>query len=58
MPLMNGRTATTKIREFEQENHIKLCQIIIISANSVESEISACLDPSGLIRQIIYEKAN
>jgi len=50
MPLMDGKTACIKIRNLEQKYRVSPCAIIIVSANSVESEITECLDPKGKIR--------
>jgi signal transduction histidine kinase/CheY-like chemotaxis protein len=56
MPIMNGKEAAKKIREFEREKKIWPVKIIMISANCVESEIVDCLDQNGEIRAIQFLK--
>jgi len=50
MPVMDGKTAVKKIREFEKEHDIHPCIIVMVSANSIQSEINDCLDLNGDIR--------
>jgi len=51
MPEVNGKEACKRIRRLEKQYGIQdTTKIIIISGNSVESEVSACLDPNGEIR--------
>jgi len=47
MPIMNGKTAAERIREIEIKFNVAHCQIIFLSGNSVESEITECLDMNG-----------
>jgi len=50
MPVMDGKKAAEKIREYEKLNRITPCILIIISGNCIESEIKECLNPEGKIR--------
>jgi len=50
MPIMDGKTATKEIRNFELEKNILPTKVIIISGNAVKSEIEECLDKNGHIR--------
>ncbi|GAA6178773.1 hypothetical protein NBRC116594_02110 [Shimia sp. NS0008-38b] len=42
MPVMDGLTATNKIREFEQETGKPSCPIIALTANAMEEDRQAC----------------
>jgi CheY-like chemotaxis protein len=50
MPVMNGREACQEIRKLEKEYNAPAAMIIVISGNSIETEIKNCLDPRGDIR--------
>ena len=50
MPVMNGKISAQKIREFEMENNLNPCLLIIVSGNSTESEINECIDKKGKIK--------
>ena len=44
MPIMDGYTATQKIREYEKENNIKPTFIIAVTANAMHGERQKCID--------------
>ena len=44
MPLMDGHTATKKIRTWEAENNRKRCPIIAITGAAFEEDRQKCLD--------------
>jgi len=50
MPVMDGKTAVKLIRKFEVENSRKEIDIYIISGNSLDDDITECVNPMGLIR--------
>ena len=56
MPVMNGKLAAQKIREFEVSNNLKPCFLTIVSANCMESEINECVNKNGRIRANIFLK--
>ena len=56
MPIMKGKDAAQKIREFELEKGLQPCTMIIISANCTESEIKECLEKNGRIRANAFLK--
>jgi CheY-like chemotaxis protein len=57
MPVMNGKEACKKIRNYEKLTQMKPCRIIIISGNVLESEIQECLDMNKEIRaQAFFKK--
>ena len=56
MPIMNGKEAAERIREYEEINRLKPCLLIIISGNCSESEIAECLDVNGKIRANVFLK--
>ena len=56
MPVMNGKLASQKIREFEFRNRMDPCLLIIISGNSSKSEIDECLDKNGKIKADAFLK--
>jgi len=56
MPIMDGKAAAKVIRNFEIENDLEPCLLIITSGNSIESEIKECMDPSGEIRADAFLK--
>ncbi|ODS23643.1 hypothetical protein AB835_07990 [Candidatus Endobugula sertula] len=44
MPIMGGIEATQEIRKLEQNNTIKYCPIVALTANAMASDKKACLD--------------
>jgi len=56
MPIMDGKKAAQKIREFEVQRKIKPCTLIVISGNCSESEIAECINPLGAIRANAFLK--
>jgi len=56
MPVMNGKTAIQKIREFEVKKGLKPVLMIIISGNCGKSEMHECLDMRGNIRADAFLK--
>ena len=50
MPVMKGKDAIIKIREWEMLKRSPNTKIVIISGNAVEKEIQECLNPRGMIR--------
>ncbi len=44
MPVMDGYTATKRIREIENENGLEHTPIVALTANSINTEIKKCLD--------------
>ena len=56
MPIMDGKTAIQKIREFEMKKGLKPALIIIISGNCGKSEMHECLDLTGPIRADAFLK--
>ena len=56
MPIMNGKEAAQKIREFEIENNLEPCLMIIISGNCSQSEIKECTVKDGKIRADVFLK--
>jgi len=47
MPVMDGRTACDKIREYERENRLRPALIIFISGNTDEEQVEEDLNPEG-----------
>jgi len=45
MPVMDGRTACEKIREYEKKNNLKPATIILISGNYDKAQVNEYLDP-------------
>ena len=56
MPIMNGKEAAQKIREFEIQNNLEPCLMIIISGNCSQSEIRECTVKDGRIRADVFLK--
>lgn len=56
MPIMDGKEAARKIREFEKNQGLEPCLLIIVSGNCAESEIRECLDVDGEIRADAFLK--
>jgi len=50
MPRLDGKKAAEKIREYEQNNNIKPCILIMVSGDCSESDIKECTDRQGKIR--------
>ena len=50
MPKMNGKTASTKIREMEDNLGWNPVTLIIVSGNYIEEEVNECLNVHGKIR--------
>ena len=50
MPNMNGKDSVRYIREYEKKMCLEPANIIMISGNCSNSEISKCLDPDGDIK--------
>ena len=56
MPIMDGKEASRKIRNFEGRRQLNGCFLAIVSANSSESEIKECLNKEGTIRANVFLK--
>jgi CheY-like chemotaxis protein len=56
MPIMNGKDAAMKIREFEESHGFRESRMIFISGNCIDSEITQCMDPEGKIRAYGFHK--
>jgi len=56
MPVMDGKLASEKIREYEAAKDLEPCILIIISGNCSESEMAECLNPRGKIRANAFLK--
>ena len=56
MPVMDGKEATRRIREFESQQGLERCFLPIISGNCTESEIAGCLDNQGSIKADCFIK--
>jgi len=56
MPVMDGKQASEKIREYETSRKFEPCILIIISGNCSESEMTECLNPKGKIRANAFLK--
>ena len=56
MPVMDGKKAAEKIREFEKKRGIEPCFLIVISGNCSESEIEECMDKNGNIQADAFIK--
>ena len=50
MPIMDGKTSSTKIREWEKANKTKPILIVILTGNCSEDELRLCLDKNGTIK--------
>jgi len=51
MPVMNGKEACKRIRVLEDQYELEYrSKIIIVSGNSVEKEVSECINPKGYIK--------
>ncbi len=50
MPVMNGKDASKEIRQLEKKYRIQPCQLVIITGNCLDSEVSSCMNPNGEIR--------
>ena len=50
MPIMNGKEASQKIRDFEKQKKLSECFLMIVSGNCTESEMRECLNREGQIR--------
>ncbi len=50
MPIMTGKDAAKKIREYENSKRLNPCVIIILSANCSQTEILECKSLEGKIR--------
>ena len=50
MPIMNGKKASQKIREYEMQEGLDGCCLMIVSGNCIESEIAECLNAEGRIK--------
>jgi len=49
MPVMDGKTAAKKIREYEKVHHLNPCLLLVISGNCSVSEIHDCTNKNGEI---------
>jgi len=56
MPIMDGKQASRKIRQFEREKGLKPCFLIIVSGNCTNSEVKECLDENGSIKAQAFVK--
>ena len=56
MPVMDGKEAAQRIRDFEVENNIEPCLLVIVSGNCGEAEIEECLDQEGRVRADAFLK--
>ena len=50
MPIMDGKTSSAKIREWEKTNKVRPVIIVILTGNCSEEELKLCLDKSGAIK--------
>ena len=50
MPVMDGKTSSSKIREWEKANKAKAITIVILTGNCSEEELRLCLDKTGTIK--------
>jgi len=50
MPIMDGKTSSAKIREWEKTNKVRPVIIVILTGNCSETELKLCLDKSGDIK--------
>lgn len=50
MPVMDGKTSSMKIREWEKKHHWKPAVIVILTANCSETELRYCLDKNGTVK--------
>lgn len=50
MPIMDGKTSTKLIREYENAMKITKCFLAIVSGNCAECEIDECTDNRGPYR--------
>jgi CheY-like chemotaxis protein len=44
MPIMDGRTATKKMRDYEKENNHSQIPIIALTAHAIKEEIDLCIE--------------
>lgn len=65
MPVMDGISATTKIREFETKNNKKRTPIIFVSAYALDTNVSNAINAGGdaflpkpLNKKALFEKIN
>ena len=56
MPVMDGKTSAQKIREYERENNLCPCIMLIVSGNCGECEIKECMNKDGRIRADAFLK--
>jgi len=56
MPIMTGKEAAKKIRQYEKKHDLRPCLLIMVSGNCSESDISECLDKNGEIRADFFLK--
>ena len=56
MPILDGKRAAELIREYERENRLEPCLLIVISGNCGKSEIAECLNVNGKIRADAFLK--
>ena len=56
MPIMDGKTASQKIRELEREKGLIPCLLIIVSGNCSQSEIDQCIDQNGEVKADVFLK--
>ena len=56
MPVMDGKQASRKIREFEAERGLSECFLMIVSGNCSQSEINECLDAERQIKANTFIK--
>lgn len=54
MPLMNGKDAAWKIREYEARMGLEPCLLMIASGNCGHAEIDECIDKTGFIRADVF----
>jgi signal transduction histidine kinase/CheY-like chemotaxis protein len=56
MPVLNGKDAVTRIRDYERANNMKPSTIMMISGHCNQSIISECVNPSGNVRANYFLK--
>jgi len=50
MPVMDGKTAASKIRELETWHNIEPAVLYMVTGNTVLKDIEDCMDKTGMIR--------
>ena len=56
MPIMDGKRSARLIREFELQNKMRPCLMVMISANCSDSEIKECINKDGDVKADFFLK--